>query len=107
MDGDGVLFVILAGLLALLPFDLWRGVPDSLSRMRWGLGGVIALLALLTLFEARDLTSRFSDIAAEADVVRTSYGLGFWLVGLGVLVAAVGWFRLPWRSLSMAGRETA
>ena len=68
------------------------------------IAALIAILGLFTAFEVSDLTSRFADISGEDIPVSTSYGAGLWLIGIGVVAAAAGWFRMPWSAL---GRDTA
>lgn len=101
IEGDGVFFLAIAALIALFAFDLVRKVPPNIGRRRWGLGVLIAAAALLTALEVADITSRFADISGEELPVATSYGPGLWLVGIGVLVALVGWGRTPWTRMRL------
>lgn len=106
IEGDGVFFLGLAAALAGIAFAFARTVPSSLPQRRWGLAVLIAVLALFTAFEVTDLTSRFADLSDEEFTVATSYGAGLWLVGAGVIAAAIGWFRMPWGQMK-PGRDDA
>jgi len=98
--GDGVFFLGLAAGAACVASGFARGVPASMPLRRWTLAVLITVLGLLTAFEVADLTSRFADISGEDSPISTSYGAGLWLVGVGVIVAAAGWVRMPWGHLA-------
>lgn len=93
---DGVIFLVLAAIVAFHAFDLRRGAPARLASRRWSLGVPIAVLVVLTLYEVSDLRSRFLEATDESPLIVASYGAGIWLVGLGTAAAAVGWFRMAW-----------
>jgi len=96
MAGDGIVFLCLALAAGALAFDLRGSGATAGASLRWGLGALIAALALLSTFEMLDLAGRLGD-PGETEAVRSSYGL--WLVGLGVLAAIVGWARMPWAQM--------
>ena len=99
IEGDGVSFLGLAAAAAGVAFAFARRVPASISLRRWSLAVLIAVLGLFSAFEVTDLAGRFAEVSDSEFPVSTSYGAGLWLVGIGVVVAAVGWVRMPWAQL--------
>lgn len=84
-DGDGVLTLILAGLVALL---FWLVKPHItaavLVLILGGLGGIIAVYDII------DLSNRAHSLLVSSNLVSASIGIGLILAGLASLVIVVG-----------------
>jgi hypothetical protein len=97
--GDGTIFLVLAGAVALLAAKLWRGPLSHAMATRVRMVVLTIALMGLTAFEVSDISSRFADATQSSDLIVTSYGAGIWLVGLGTAAIAYAWLRPPWASL--------
>lgn len=107
IEGDGMVFLILTGAIVAVTFSFTQKVPGSVGVRRWTIAAMLVLLGLGTVIDFVDIASRFSDIQADDDFpVSVSIGAGLWLVGIGVIVATVGWVRMPWAAMN-PGRDNA
>lgn len=86
--GDGVVMVLVAVLVAVLA---WRLTTGNAS---WKAAFAAVILAgaagLLLVYDVTELADRIEEANDLSEMIRTQYGAGIYLTGLGIVAAFVG-----------------
>ncbi len=107
IQGDGQVFLLLVAVVVAVTFSFAQRVPANIGVRRWTIAAMLVALGIATTIDVVDISSRFSDRPTDEDFpVIVSIGAGMWLVGIGVIVAAVGWVRMPWRQMAPRTRKS-
>jgi hypothetical protein len=97
--GDGFISLGLAGAVALIAVMAYRSAPETPARFRFGMAALVVGLVILTTVEVVDTITTITELSASSPLIRTSAGVGLWLLGLGSATTAVAWFRIPWAAV--------